>query len=204
MGATRDFSRVMLATAAALTLATAAFAQFSDSYSFLKAVKDADGAKTMEFLNKPGQPVLNARDPASGDAALHMIVKRHDQTWLSFLIGRGAQVDVRDRDGNTPLMTAVQLSDPASAQLLVESGAKVNLVNNRGETPLIMAVQHRDVASARLLISAGADPKIADTIAGKSAHDYATEDSRAAPILRMMDEAKPKAPAAEIAGPVRR
>jgi uncharacterized protein len=201
MGVKHGFLRMWM-PAAALALAAPALAQFSDSYSFLKAVKDADGTKAMDYLNKPGQPVLNAHDPDTGDTALHIVVKRHDTTWLGFLIGRGAQVDSRDRSGNTPLMVAVQLSDPDSARLLLSVGAKVNLANSRGETPLIVAVQHRDLANVRLLITNGADPKLSDTIAGKNARDYAAEDPRGAAILKILDEAKPKA-SATVMGPVR-
>lgn len=201
MGVGRGFSRIVIA-AAALTLATPGVAQFSDSYSFLKAVKDADGAKVMTYLNKPGQPVLNARDTATGDTALHIVVRRHDQSWLSFLLSRGAQTEMRDRDGNTPLLTAAQLSDAAAVRLLLQAGAKPNASNSRGETPLILAVQHRDLPIIRMLLAEGADPKIPDTIAGKSAHDYAAEDSRSTAVLKLLDESKPK-PSRPISGPVR-
>jgi len=201
MGIGRGFSRIVLA-AATLALAMPAAAQFSDSYSFLKAVKDADGEKAMTYLDKPGQPVLNARDSGTGDTALHIVIRRHDMTWLGFLIGRGAQTELRDRDGNTPLMTAVQLSDAAATRLLLQAGAKPNAANSRGETPLIIAVQHRDLPIIRMLLAEGADPKIPDTIAGKSAHDYAAEDRRSDTVLKLLDETKPK-PAKVISGPVR-
>jgi ankyrin repeat protein len=193
MGSVRGISRTMAAVAfAAIAFAAPAPAQFSDSYSFLKAVRDADGTKTMEFLNKPGQPALNARDPNTGETALHIVVKRHDNSWLAFLLSRGAQTEARDRGGNTPLMTAVQLSDPDSVRALLEAGAKVNTTNSGGETPIIVAVQRRDLPSIRLLIQNGADPKIADHVAGKNATEYASDDPRGAATLKVLAEAKPK------------
>jgi ankyrin repeat protein len=203
MGSVRGFSRMTAAVAfAALALATPAFAQFSDSYSFLKAIRDADGTKTMEFLNKPGQPVLNARDPKTGETALHIVVKRHDQSWLVFLLSRGPQTEAKDSGGNTPLMTALQLSDTDSARALVEAGAKVNTTNSGGETPIIIAVQRRDLPSIRLLIQNGADPKIADHVAGKNATEYAGDDPRGAATLKVLADAKPKP--TTVMGPVKR
>lgn len=192
MGFRRGFSRTLIAACAVLALAMPAAAQFSDSYNFIKAVRDADGGKVMEFLNKPGQPVLNTRDSATGDSALHIVVKRHDENWLGFLLSRGPQIDIKDRAGNTPLMTAVQLSDVDSARLLLQSGAKPNVTNANGETPLIVAVQHRAIPIVRLLIQNGADPKITDHIAGKTARDYAAEDPRGSVITKILDDARPR------------
>jgi ankyrin repeat protein len=203
MGSVRGISRTMAAVAfATLAFAAPAPAQFSDSYSFLKAVRDADGTKTMEFLNKPGQPALNARDPNTGETALHIVVKRHDNSWLAFLLSRGAPIEARDRNGNTPLMTAVQLSDPESVRALLEAGAKVNTTNSGGETPIIVAVQRRDLPSIRLLIQNGADPKIADHVAGKNATEYATDDPRGAATLKVLGDAKPKP--TTVMGPTKR
>ena len=202
MGGRTGFTTA-LGVALSVALATPAVAQFSDSYQFMQAVKDRDGDKLMTFLNKPGQPTLNARDGASGDGALHVLVRRHDTAWLGFLLARGAQVDIRDKNGNTPLMLAAQTSDPDSMRLLLLARAGVNVANSSGETPLIAAVQRRDLVSVRQLLAAGADPKIADTIAGKSARDYAAEDSRGAAVAKLLDDAKPKpaGAAAQISGP---
>lgn len=202
MGSVRGISRTMAAAAfAALALAAPAFAQFSDSYNFIKAVRDADGAKAMEFLNKPGAPALNTRDPSNGETALHIVVKRHDTTWLTYLLSLGAQTELKDRDGNTPLMTAALLSDPDSARVLLQYGAKVNTTNSRGETPLIIAVQRRDLTSVRTLIANGADPKITDHVTGKNARDYASEDPRGSATMKVLDEAKPKP--VTVMGPVK-
>ncbi len=202
MGSVRGNSRTMAAAAfVALAFAAPAFAQFSDSYNFIKAVRDADGAKAMEFLNKPGAPALNTRDNTTGETALHVVVKRHDETWLNYLLSLGANTELKDRDGNTPLMTAAQLSDSESIRALLQYGARVNTTNSGGETPLIVSVQRRDLPSIRLLIQNGADPKIADHVAGKNARDYASEDPRGSAALKILEDAKPKA--AAVMGPVK-
>lgn len=204
MGSLRRLSTsLVLGLGLALMLTTPALAQFSDSYVFLKGVRDRDGDKVMEVLNKPGAPAINTRDPFTGEAALHIVVKRHDMQWLAFLLGKDANPNIKDRDGNTPLMLAAHLGDVESVRLLIQVGATVNAVNNGGETALILATQRRDPATVRLLTSSGADPRQRDTIAGKSAYDYAREDSRGTAIVKILDDAKPVAKPANVAGPTR-
>jgi ankyrin repeat protein len=192
----------MLATicgALALLMPVAAQAQFSDSYNFLKAVRDRDGAKVTELLGS-GSTIVDTRDRSTGETGLHIVTKRRDATWLRFLLGRGAKHDVRDNDGNTPLMLAARLGFADGAQILLSSGANVNQANASGETPLIAAVQNRDMATVRVLLAAGADPNKADTLAGMSARDYAERDGRSRVILDMIDNAKEK-PSGPVAGP---
>ena len=192
-------------TGLALALVTAAVpasAQFSDRYNFLKAVRDADGAKAMEVLQKPGSPDLDSRDGATGETALHIVVRRHDQTWLTTLLARGAKTELRDNGGDTPLMAAAKLSDAESLRTLLSYNANPNATDTQGQTPLIVAVQRRDMPSIRLLLASGADPAIADRVAGRTAKDYAAEDARGTAVLRLLEEAKPKSSAA-VSGPVR-
>jgi ankyrin repeat protein len=61
-----------------------------------------------------------------------------------------------------------------------------------GETPLIIAVQQRETPIVRLLLDAGADPDRTDAAAGYSARDYATRDTRARDILKLIEDKKPK------------
>jgi ankyrin repeat protein len=195
--------QLTIATVAAAMLAAAppAAAQFTESYKFLKAVRDGDGAKVQEALDAPGTTIVNTKDYTSGEAALHIVVKRRDSTWLGFLLSKNAQPDVRDGQGNTPLALAAQLGFADGVQQLLARRARVDLENSQGETPLILAVHNRDLATARLLLAAGANPNKADRIAGKSARDYATEDRRAAAILKVIDDAKPAKPSAKMSGP---
>ncbi len=195
----KRFSRG-LAVAVALTVAAPVIAQnYSDSYTFLKAVRDRDGDKVMSLVSQPGSIVINTRDRSNGDGALHIVARERDLNWLSFLLGKGARTDLQNNRGDTPLTLAAQLGWVEGAQLLLARRAGVDLANGRGETPLILAVQKRDLEMVRLLLSKGANPKRTDRVAGYSAIDYAKQDARAAAILKML-EAKP-APARPIAGP---
>ncbi|WP_228275152.1 ankyrin repeat domain-containing protein [Stakelama tenebrarum] len=195
----RRFSAAML-TAGLFFAAPAAAQQFSDSYEFLHAVRQADGATVTDMLTRPGPSIVNTRDATSGDGALHIVVKRSDRTYLTFLLQNDANPDLRDRDGNTPLMLATSQNWIDGVRVLVNYQADVDLANNRGETPLIRAVQLRNVQMVRELLEAGADPDKADLLAGMSARDYAQRDSRSPTIQRMLDEA-PKKETSGISGP---
>lgn len=185
----------------ALALAAApASAQFSDSYNFLKAVKDRNGAKAMELLGKGGPNLIDTQDYSSGERAIHMVVKDRDLNWLAFLLQKGARVDVKDAQGDMPLMEAARVGFIDGARLLLARGAQVNAANSLGETPLIVAVQKRDVAMTRLLLTEGADPAKKDNATGMSARDYAVRDGRSEAIVRLIDEIKP-APKRGVAGP---
>ena len=200
MGMKSGVSRAMLC-GILLACAVPAMAQFSDSYNFLKAVREGDGNEAMKYLNKPGAPVLNTRDPATGETALHISVKAHANNWVGFLLNKGANTEVKDRQGNTPLHVAALVGDQTALTYLIGTKARVNATNNNGETPLILAVHRRDIDAVRLLVEGGADPKIQDTIAGKTALDYAKQDTRLTPILKVMEGAKAP-PKKAISGPV--
>jgi len=159
--------------ASALLLSVPAAAQlYSDGYQFLKAVDEKDGDKVTEMLSEPGSTVVNARDLTSGRSALHIVVERRDVTWINFLGQRGANVNIRDNQGVTPLMLATQMGFVEGAEALVGRGARVDVTNNSGETPLMSAVHSRNTEMMRILLQAGADPDRYDN-SGRSARDYA-------------------------------
>lgn len=175
----------------------------SDSFRFFKAVREKDGAAATTLMSQPGSTLINQRDYDSGDYALHVVTRRRDTPWMSLLLGRGANVDARDKVGNTALILAAELGFADGVQLLLARKANANAINNQGETPLIKAVQARDTNSARLLLAAGANPDQSDNITGRSAREYAERDRRAGTIVRLFKDAdeKKKAPAAPPATP---
>lgn len=182
-GKLRDFLFLAWIAVAAISFSAPASAQFSDSYNFLKAVKDRDGEEATKYLNRPGTVIVNTRDLTSGQTALHIVVDRRDKTWLAFLLQKGANPNVEDKEGVSPLMLATQLRFVDGVKILLAKKANVKGTNNQGETALIRAVQLRDAELVRLLLANGADPDQTDTLAGLSARDYAARDRRAAGIL---------------------
>lgn len=186
---------------AVLALAVPGQAQFSESYTFLKAVRDRDGAKAQELLGKNSAGTLvDTRDVTSGERAVHIVTRERDRNWLAFLLQKGANPNAKDDRGLAPLHIAASIGFLDGAQLLALRGAQIDITNSQGETPLILAVQRRDLAMTRFLLTEGADPKKTDSVTGMSARDYAVRDGRSDAILKLMDEIKPRVKRA-VAGP---
>jgi ankyrin repeat protein len=178
----------------------AAAQQRTQSYEFLEAVRKGDGDKVTDFLNQPGQLLINSKDRSSGDGALHIVAGRNDAVYLRFLLAKGADPNIQDASGDTPAMLAVEKGFTEGLESLIRYKANLNLGNAQGETPLIRAVQLRRIDLVRTLLDGGANPDQADIIAGLSARDYARRDTRTPALLKLMDEA-PKAKKPVVAGP---
>ena len=200
----RRFSLIgILAAGAAAALAVpAAGQQMSEGFEFLKAVKDRDGTKATAALDKPGSTVVNARDLASGEGALHIVVQRRDPVWLRFLIGKGANPNLAAKNGVTALQLASNLGWSEGVEILVDRGASIDVANSAGETPLISAIHRRDVDLVRVLLKAGANPDRSDN-SGRTARDYALLLGPQSTILAELDKAREerKARAAKTYGP---
>ena len=167
-------------------VATPAQAQFSQGYKFLDAIRKKDGNAVQEALSEPGSTLINSRDVTSGETALHIVTQRRDLTWMSYLIGKGANVNARDGKGMTPMQIASNLGFLEGVELLVTHKADVDQPNDAGETPLIFAVHRRDLAMVRALIKGGANPDRADN-SGRSARDYAQLDGRNSPLVAAIE-----------------
>ncbi|MBY9065016.1 ankyrin repeat domain-containing protein [Sphingomonas yunnanensis] len=196
--------RLLPAAALLLPLGTlplpAAAQQQSQSYKFLEAIRKGDGNAVIATLDQPGQTIINTRDVTTGEGALHIVVKRGDSAYLRYLLAKGADPNLRDRDGETPMMLAVQAGQPEMVQILANAKANANLADGGGETPLIRAVQRRDLALVRAVLAAGGNPDQTDNLAGLSARAYAKRDPRSTAIAKVIDETPPKTQRA-VAGP---
>jgi ankyrin repeat protein len=182
-------NRLGLGCAILALIATPLVAQsFSDGFTFLKAVRDRDGAAAERILANPASTAVNARDLSTGEGALHILVRGRDLTWLAFMLSKGARPDIQSNDGTTPLILCGQLGWVEGATQLLARRANPNIANRRGETPLIVAVQRRDLQMVRLLLSQNANPNQTDNLSGNSAIDYARQDPRAAAILRELQQ----------------
>lgn len=178
--------------ALAIGIGTPAAAQFSKSYKFLQAVRDKDGQAVTDELNQPGSTLVNTRDSSNGQTALHIVTARRDLAWMGFLLAKGADPNIGDSRGTTPMMMAANLGFNEGVALLVGQGARVDETGVTGETPLIIAVHRRDIEMMRTLLKAGANPDRADS-SGRSARDYAKLDGDDNPLLtEITTSAKPR------------
>lgn len=194
-GLSGTISTARLALLAGLVaFAAPAHAQFSDGYRFLEAVKKKEGDKVETYLGEPGSTVILTRDVSTGRGALHIVAERRDLVWMKYLVAKGADVNMRDDKGVTPLQLASSLGWVEGVAFLVERKADLDQSNDTGETPLIAAVHRRDSAMMRILLKGGADPDRADN-SGRSARDYARLDKDGQLLGVIESNAKPKSAA---------
>ena len=124
------------------------------------------------FLPNPETVTLGA---PSQD--LFALAKTDDVGALTQKIAAGANLDARDKFGQTPLMYAASESDsPEVVAALLNAGAELNAQTKTGWTALMYAA--RDAADLRvplLLLNAGADPTLTND-EGQSAADVARDN----------------------------
>ena len=172
----------------------------SEGYKFLEAVRGEKITEVEEALNKPGSVVINAKDVAKGDTALHIVVDTGNAQYLGYLLGRGAAPNVRNNAGIAPIVMAANKGRADLVALFVRYKANVNYGNSNGETALIAATRRRDLQLIRTLLDAGANPDQPDLLAGMSARDYAAQDTRSPAVARELADA-PKQQKRAVAGP---
>ncbi len=147
------------------------------------AVSDLEFAKATDLLQSGAN--INARTSDSrafGRTLLQMAVW-HEWGMESdrFLIAAGADIEARDRHGDTALTLACQ-SDLGSHQpvvsLLLRAGANVNARGAKGMTPLMCAALHDESGQVvKTLLAASADVAARDRL-GWTALMHATRKRR--------------------------
>ena len=170
----------------------------SEGEAFLKALEERDNNKALPMISDVDLRVVNYRG-YKGDAAIHIVTRQRQLDWVGFLLSKGANPNVGDANGDTPLIIASRIGFDDAARVLLRYKANVDAVNRRGETALIVAVQQRQPRMVELLMKSGADPDKTDHAAGFSARDYAKRDTRSRDLLKLIETTK--STKAKVAGP---
>ena len=170
----------------------------SDGEAFLSAIEDGDAAKALPLAQDPGSRVVSYRG-YKGNTALHIVTRKRELDWVGFLLGKGADPNIGDAQGDTPLMIASRIGFEQGAQYLLQMRARPDATNRRGETALIIAVQQRQPRIVEMLLKAGANPDKADHGSGLTARDYAKRETRYPQLLKLIETVKSTKKA--VAGP---
>jgi len=97
------------------------------------------------------QPNLNFR--------LVQAVRQEDIHSVQQLLGEGADIESRDQNGETPLITAADSFDLELLKLLLEKGADVSARDNQHETALVHAARTENPAAIEILLGKTSDYK---------------------------------------------
>lgn len=138
-----------------------------DSTGIFIAVYDGDIDKVKDLLDKGVSPnQTNECDPiltfasASGEVEI-----------VKLLLDRGADINIRDLEGVTPLIFAAAMGSLECVKILIQRGADINAQDEKGYTALIVAAEGTAIEDTqkgkavsfqivKILLDNGADFKI--------------------------------------------
>ncbi|XP_028173938.1 poly [ADP-ribose] polymerase tankyrase [Ostrinia furnacalis] len=132
------------------------------------------------------EALVNFTHLGTGDRPLHCsaasVYPKRKQV-MEMLIRKGARVNEKNKDGQTPLHVATEHSHLDAMDLLLRHGAKVNACDARGESALSLAARRDSAAACRLLLACGADAR-------PDAHHPPADACANAAALRLLEAAR--------------
>jgi ankyrin repeat protein len=133
-----------------------------DGFDLYLDHKVVDGyIKVLENLKSSGENFSNRIKAKNGTIPLSAAIQAGKKELAGLLLHYGADIETRNRIGNTPLAEAAYNADHILVKALLQRGANLEARNNDGETPLIASaclmpdLGRRDCINA--LLDNGAD-----------------------------------------------
>ncbi|KAJ5727000.1 ankyrin, partial [Penicillium malachiteum] len=127
---------------------------------------------------------IGALDKTSAKFGMH-ILKPLEET-IEFLLEFGANIELRDQDGQTALFYAAKCGDQRSVQLLLQRGVDLHVEDHNGQTPLFIAIAHERIMIIQLLLEAGADCNMANK-AGQTPLIHAVKGQHKSSLQRLLE-----------------
>ena len=158
-----------------------------------KAVKAGDLSKVQELI-EADSTLIEIID-TQGNTPLNLACF-DEETWkkqptiAKFLIDAGANVNTKNKFGNTPLHAVCLGSGPdfVLVQLLVANGADINAKNNHGGTPLNSVVTLGYLEVANFMIKHGADVNNYDSVFNSNVLNLAISFNKNDSIAKLLIE----------------
>ena len=111
---------------------------------------------------------VNARNPASGDPLLFTASLMGHTDIVAFLLAKGADINVQNREGNTSLHVAAFLGRAEAAELLLKHGINVHTRNVHGGTAMDNTTLDWNTTQAILNMIRVIEVKKAEVLAGRA------------------------------------
>jgi ankyrin repeat protein len=130
----------------------------------IEAVENNDLAKVKKLLDK-GEDVNRPFRQAKGILGWTALIEASGKGRLEvvkLLLDRGADIDAKNKDGNTVFMEALLEGHPEIAKLLLDKVTDVNEKTNDGVTALMLASLRGYLEVVKLLLDKGAEVNAKD------------------------------------------
>lgn len=98
----------------------------------------------------------------NGWTSLDFAVFLQNEAIVELLLEKGANIEAKDGQTLTPLLSAVHYGGEQMVKLLLEKGADIEAKDNNGQTPLSSAVHYRGEQIVKLLLRKGANVEAKD------------------------------------------
>lgn len=112
--------------------------------------------ETLEAIFDSGKISIDARNSAQR-TPLMFAIRSNSVSSVEFVLSKGANVNISDSEGDTPLHIAATIANPIILKTLIARGAAVNARNSSGETSVSRAAIFADPKTLQVLAEANAD-----------------------------------------------
>lgn len=169
-------------------------------------VADAAMSKNAPAVRQLIQQKADINAPQTdGTTALHWAVRWDDVEMAAALIRAGANAQIANRDGATPMFLAAMNGSGPMIETLLKAGVDPNApVLSRGETALMMASRTGRLDAVKLLLSHGSRVDATENLRGTTALMWAAEQGHTAVVQLLLDSGAVVNTKSQVIRPVKR
>ncbi|XP_024278479.1 ankyrin repeat and EF-hand domain-containing protein 1a [Oncorhynchus tshawytscha] len=109
-------------------------------YRLLQYVHEGDQPQIEKMVDMGVEDLINLTEPREGTGVLHLAAVANNTNMVSFLLAQGAQPNVQDKRGRTPVMLAAEMGHDGMVALLAKNYAKMNLLDAEGKGVLFYCI----------------------------------------------------------------
>lgn len=143
--------------------------------------------------NRLSQNILASPTPPPSIHALHQAAFKGHTDVVKLLLDKGANIEVKNSDGNTALLLAAWEGHTETAKLLIDRQANIHTKNNIEKTALHLAAATNQASTIQLLIEKGFNIHAKDNNGDMPLHRAAYNGADAAALLLLNEGANYKA-----------
>jgi len=147
--------------------------------------REKSGEMVASFLSIARAPGQASRETLLGAACAGGQLEA-----VQLLLGSGAALDSKDRDGESVVHAAIRGEDTDILAIILEAGADPNIPSYLGKFPLHLAVERNLLAVVRQMAEHGVDLEARDQVAGRTALHLAVDRQLEEMVRYLVKEAK--------------
>lgn len=155
----------------------------NDFTPLMQAILSRDKINSLALAKKESKEELNKKDKYDYTSLTYLInldqLSTDEDSWqkelAQLMLEKGANPNVENDIGGTPLIIAISRKKPALVELLLRNGANPNYINIYGFTAIIYAAIHCQPDIVLMLLKKDADLLIKSTVGGKTVLDFARD-----------------------------